>query len=95
MATTSVQGRMAAGQKIANGWMSIGSGYAAEVLSFSAFDCITVDAQRGMLGRDSIVSLLQGISVVLPSLWPVHPLWIWAKLAGFWTLAHKESSPLR
>ena len=53
---------IAAGHPAVNGWVSGNSGYAAEVLSHAGFDSVTIDAQHGMFGRDTVVTLLQAIS---------------------------------
>lgn len=45
-----------------NAWLSTDSAYGAEVLSNMGFDSVTVDAQHGMFGRDTIVKLLQAVS---------------------------------
>lgn len=51
-----------AGTLIVNGWMSIGSSYAAEILGHQGFDSVTVDCQHGMIGFETLVAMLQGIS---------------------------------
>lgn len=52
-----------AGETIVNAWLSIPSGYAAEVVASQGFDSVTVDLQHGMIGFDSAVSMLQAISI--------------------------------
>lgn len=51
-----------AGRTVVNAWMACDSSYAAEALSHSGFDSVTVDLQHGMLGRERAVALLQAIS---------------------------------
>lgn len=51
------QGRMAL-----NAWVSVGSGYLAEVLGHCGFDAVTVDLQHAPFGFDTAVHLLQAIS---------------------------------
>lgn len=51
------------GETAVNAWLSSGSGYAAEVLSHAGFDSVTIDAQHGMFGRETVVALLQAVSV--------------------------------
>ncbi len=50
------------GETAVNAWLSSGSGLAAEVLSYAGFDSVTVDAQHGMFGRETVVALLQAVS---------------------------------
>ena len=57
-----------------NAWVSMGSGYLAEVLGHCGFDAVTVDLQHAPLGFDSAVHLLQAISAT-----PAVPL---ARCAG-------------
>ena len=45
-----------------NAWVSMGSGYLAEVLGHSGFDAVTVDLQHAPFGFDQAVHLLQAIS---------------------------------
>lgn len=54
--------RIDSGDAAVNAWVSSGSGLAAEVLSYAGFDSVTIDAQHGMFGRDSVVALLQAVS---------------------------------
>lgn len=53
---------IASGETAVNAWLSSGSGFAAEVLSYAGFDSVTIDAQHGMFGRESVVALLQAVS---------------------------------
>lgn len=52
----------AAGTPIVNAWLAIPSSYAAEVVAHSGYDAITVDAQHGMIGFDTALTMLQAIS---------------------------------
>ncbi len=45
-----------------NGWLSIPSSYAAEVVAAQGLDAVTVDLQHGMIGFDAAVPMLQAIS---------------------------------
>lgn len=47
---------------IVNAWLSINSGYAAELISHQGYDAVTVDCQHGMIGYDAAVVMLQAIS---------------------------------
>lgn len=57
-----------------NAWVSMGSGYLAEVMGHCGFDAVTVDLQHAPLGFDQAVHLLQAISCT-----PAVPL---ARCAG-------------
>lgn len=50
------------GTVVVNGWVSCDSAYAAEVLSHSGYDTVTIDLQHGMFGLDGAVRLLQAVS---------------------------------
>lgn len=52
----------AAGRTALNAWVSVGSGYQAELLGHAGFDAVTVDLQHGPYGFDTAVQLLQAIS---------------------------------
>ncbi len=52
----------AAGKIALNAWVSVGSGYQAELLGHAGFDAVTVDLQHGPYGFDTAVHLLQAIS---------------------------------
>jgi 4-hydroxy-2-oxoheptanedioate aldolase len=52
----------AAGKTALNAWVSVGSGYQAEMLGHAGFDAVTVDLQHGPYGFDTAVQLLQAIS---------------------------------
>ena len=62
MRPNNVQQGHAAGLPIVNGWLSIGSGYAAELIAHQGFDSVTVDCQHGMIGFDTALVMLQAIS---------------------------------
>lgn len=62
MRSHNVREVVAAGGCAVNAWMSTDSPYLAEALSHAGFDSVTVDAQHGMFGRDTLVHLLQAIS---------------------------------
>ncbi len=54
--------RAQAGHGSVNGWLSIPSAYAAEVMGHQGFDSVTVDLQHGMIGFDAAIGMLQAIS---------------------------------
>src|SRR4029077_11663351 len=50
------------GEAVVNGWLSIPSGFSAEVMAHQGFDSLTVDMQHGVVDYQIGVSMLQGIS---------------------------------
>ncbi|WP_159706579.1 HpcH/HpaI aldolase/citrate lyase family protein [Arthrobacter sp. 18067] len=50
------------GNTAVNAWISTDSSYSAEVLANTGFDSVTIDAQHGMFGPDTVVKLLQAVS---------------------------------
>lgn len=62
MRSNTVRNVIDSGGTAINAWVSMDSGYGAEVLSHAGFDSVTVDAQHGMFGRDAVVRLLQAVS---------------------------------
>ena len=70
----------AKGDAVVNGWLSIPSGFSAEVMSHQGFDSLTIDMQHGVVDYQTVVGMLQGIltiGVVLLArvLWS-DPVWI-------------------
>ena len=57
-----VRTRLEAGQTVVNGWLSIGSSYAAEGLSHSGVHSVTVDLQHGMIDFGDAMRMMQAIS---------------------------------
>lgn len=49
-------------QAAVNGWLTIASPYAAEVVGYQGFDSVTVDMQHGMIGFEQAVGMLQALS---------------------------------
>jgi 4-hydroxy-2-oxoheptanedioate aldolase len=45
-----------------NGWLSIASSYAAEIMGHQGFDAVTVDMQHGMIGFEQAVGMFQALS---------------------------------
>ncbi len=52
--------RHAAGQSIVNGWLSIPSGFTAELAARAGYDSLTIDMQHGMVGFPDVLAMLQG-----------------------------------
>lgn len=57
-----VKTRLANGEIIVNGWLSIGSSYSAEGVGHSGVHSVTVDLQHGMFGFSEALHMLQAIS---------------------------------
>src|SRR5260221_5601975 len=50
-----------AGGAVINGWCGIPSGFSAEVMAHMGWDSLCVDTQHGVIGYESMISMLQGI----------------------------------
>ncbi|WP_296644242.1 HpcH/HpaI aldolase family protein [Roseinatronobacter sp.] len=64
-----VRTRLAASQIVVNGWLSMGSPYAAEGVAHSGVHAVTVDLQHGMLDFADALVMMQAISAT-----PATPL---------------------
>ncbi|WDR03888.1 aldolase/citrate lyase family protein [Devosia algicola] len=62
MRPNTLKQRIRDNQPIVSAWLSIPSGYSAEILARQGFDCVNVDLQHGMIGFDHAVPMLQAIS---------------------------------
>lgn len=54
--------KLAAGQTTVGAWLSIPSGYAAEIVASQGVDSAVVDLQHGMIGIDAALAMLQAVS---------------------------------
>ena len=52
----------AAGGAVVNGWCSLPSGFAAELMAHLGWDSLVIDTQHGLVGYADMVAMLQGIS---------------------------------
>jgi 4-hydroxy-2-oxoheptanedioate aldolase len=59
----------ARGEAVVNGWLSIPSGFSAEVMAHQGFDSLTIDMQHGVIDYQAAVTMLQAVSTT-----PVIPL---------------------
>ena len=57
------------GEAVVNGWLSIPSGFSAEVMAHQGFDSLTVDMQHGVVDYQVAVTMLQAIATT-----PVMPV---------------------
>ncbi|CTQ49487.1 HpcH/HpaI aldolase family protein [Jannaschia donghaensis] len=69
MRPNAVRTRLASGEIVVNGWLSIGSGYSAEGVGHSGVHSVTVDLQHGMFDTGQAIQMLQAISAT-----PATPL---------------------
>ncbi len=56
----------ATGRKTVNGWLSIPSAFAAEIMAHQPWDSLTVDMQHGVIDYQAMVGMLQAISTRPP-----------------------------
>lgn len=57
-----IRQRLAAGERIVNGWCSIASSHVAEILGHQGYDSLTIDLQHGAIGYEAAFHMLQAIS---------------------------------
>jgi len=62
MRENTVRTKLANGETIANGWLAIPSGVAAEGMAHAGFDSLTIDMQHGPVHYDAALPMLQAIS---------------------------------
>ncbi|MEM7439506.1 MAG: aldolase/citrate lyase family protein [Pseudomonadota bacterium] len=53
--------KWAAGQATVNGWMSIGSSFAAEIMAGAGYDSLTIDMQHGFLDYSHAMGMFQAM----------------------------------
>ena len=61
MASNNVRRLWEQGKPVLNGWLSIGNGFTAEIMSQQGYDAITIDQQHGFLGYESLAPMLQAM----------------------------------
>ena len=69
MRTNTIRSIWARGGVVVNGWLSIPSSFAAEVMAHQGFDSLVIDMQHGVVDYQTAVTMLQAISTT-----PVVPL---------------------
>jgi 4-hydroxy-2-oxoheptanedioate aldolase len=52
----------AAGRRTVNGWLSMPSGFTAEVMAHQGWDSLTIDLQHGLIDYQTAVHMLQAVS---------------------------------
>jgi 4-hydroxy-2-oxoheptanedioate aldolase len=61
MASNNIRRLWEQGKPVLNGWLSIGNGFTAEIMSQQGYDAVTIDQQHGFLGYDSLAPMLQAM----------------------------------
>ncbi|MFC0218955.1 4-hydroxy-2-oxoheptanedioate aldolase [Pseudochelatococcus lubricantis] len=56
-----VREKWAAGQAVANGWLSIASPFVAEIMAAQGYDSVTIDLQHGFVGLEAAGAMLQAM----------------------------------
>lgn len=51
----------AEGKPALNGWLSVGDGFAAEIVAAQGYDSVTIDLQHGMIDDGAALSMLQAV----------------------------------
>jgi 4-hydroxy-2-oxoheptanedioate aldolase len=62
MRTNRLRETWRSGKPAIGGWCSIGASFTAEVMANMGWDCVTVDAQHGLIGYTEMLAMLQAIS---------------------------------
>jgi 4-hydroxy-2-oxoheptanedioate aldolase len=62
MLTNRLRDTWTSGRPAIGGWCSIGASFTAEVMAQMGWDCVTVDAQHGLVGYAEMLAMLQAIS---------------------------------
>lgn len=62
MRKNAIKQRIAAGDRIVNGWCAIANSYATEVYAHQGWDSVTIDMQHGPVDFQAAVTMLQAIS---------------------------------
>jgi 4-hydroxy-2-oxoheptanedioate aldolase len=62
MRKNAIKEKMLRGECTTNGWLALGSTYAAEIMGHAGFDSVTVDCQHGMFDFNQALPMLQALS---------------------------------
>jgi 4-hydroxy-2-oxoheptanedioate aldolase len=62
MRANGVRDAWAEGRAALGGWLTIGSGFSAEIMAHSGFDWLCVDMQHGVIDYQQMVAMLQAMS---------------------------------
>lgn len=69
MASNTIRRLWEQGKPVLNGWLSIGNGFTAEIMSQQGYDAVTIDQQHGFLSYDALAPMLQAMKAS-----PVTPM---------------------
>jgi 4-hydroxy-2-oxoheptanedioate aldolase len=69
MASNTIRSLWQQGKPVLNGWLSIGNGFTAEIMSQQGYDAVTIDQQHGFLSYDALAPMLQAMKAS-----PVTPM---------------------
>lgn len=61
MIPNNLRSRWAEGRAVLNGWLSIGSGFGAEIMAAQGYDSLTVDLQHGALDYRDMLAMFQAM----------------------------------
>lgn len=56
-----IRERWAAGEAVANGWLSIASPFVAEIMAGQGYDAVTIDLQHGFVGVEAAGAMFQAM----------------------------------
>ena len=62
MRTNKIREKWDADEPVLNGWLTISSGFSAEVMAHQGYDTLTVDLQHGVNDEMNLIAMLQAIS---------------------------------
>ena len=62
MRPNSLKQKLQSGEAAVSAWLSIPSGFSAELIAKAGYDCVNVDLQHGMVDVSDAVAMLQAIS---------------------------------
>lgn len=61
MVPNGIRARWAEGKPVINGWLSMASSFAAEIMAAQGYDALTVDLQHGFVGYEAGTTMLQAM----------------------------------
>ena len=61
MIINGIRSKWTAGKPVINGWLSMASSFAAEIMAEQGYDSLTIDLQHGFVGYEAATSMLQAM----------------------------------
>ena len=61
MIPNGIRTKWVAGKPVINGWLSIASPFAAEIMAEQGYDSLTIDLQHGLVGYEAATTMLQAM----------------------------------